>query len=410
MVVAILAIAGIVAALILVPGGDDDEASDQVVLEPIDSVQEDDFAGNLDIEGVAQGIDMAVGGLPETQEESTTVLAGRVASGGDPGLYGGSRDSAVCDVDALVNFLTDPANSDKAEAWAGALGIQPGEIAQYIEGLTPVRLRIDTRVTNHGYRDGEATPFQSLLQAGTAVMVDDQGVPRVKCNCGNPLAEPEPLEGESTTSIEEAAQNPDDAWEGMDPANVVTIQPAESAVDSFVMVDPDEGELFERPVGSNGEQDADPINIGDACEQMPESPSCGGTGDEALQLGSGNVQVTLQWGSNADLDLHVTEPDGNEIYFANRGPSSTGGRLDKDSNVGCQLNGSVENVFWPESADPPRGQYTVEVYGYSVGPDGGSHCGGGDYTLTIRIAGEEERIETGTVADDESDTYTFEVR
>src|SRR5699024_6987030 len=39
-----------------------------------------------------------------------------------------------------------------------------------------------------GYRDGRAVPFQSVLQAGTAVLIDAYGVPRVQCGCGNPLA------------------------------------------------------------------------------------------------------------------------------------------------------------------------------------------------------------------------------
>ena len=52
------------------------------------------------------------------------------------------------------------------------------DIESYVAGLTAVRLRWDTRVTNHGFSDGEATAFQSLLQAGTAVLVDDTGVPR----------------------------------------------------------------------------------------------------------------------------------------------------------------------------------------------------------------------------------------
>ncbi|MGH3907098.1 MAG: DUF6777 domain-containing protein, partial [Pseudonocardiaceae bacterium] len=42
----------------------------------------------------------------------------------------------------------------------------------------------DTRVTNHGYRDGKATDRQAVLQAGTAVLVDEKGRPRVKCGCG----------------------------------------------------------------------------------------------------------------------------------------------------------------------------------------------------------------------------------
>ena len=38
-------------------------------------------------------------------------------------------------------------------------------------------LRADTAVTNHGFRDGQATELHSVLQAGTAVLVDDQGQP-----------------------------------------------------------------------------------------------------------------------------------------------------------------------------------------------------------------------------------------
>jgi hypothetical protein len=406
-VVSILAIAAVAAAAFIFTK-DDGGDSDEVVLEPIGSVQEDDFAGNLDAQNLAEGINMALGGAPEMNEQSSTVLANRVADGGTPGLYGGSRDTQVCDVQRLTEFLTDSANSDKAQAWAGALGISTDEIPDYIASLTAVRLRFDTRVTNHGFSGGEANAFQSLLQAGTAVLVDDQGVPRVKCNCGNPLAEPEQqAEGDSggSQSIADIAQNPEDDWD-IDPANVMSIQPASEPVQNFVVVNPDDGAMFQRPAGSNGDADADPTDIGDACQQLEESPSCGGSGTEALNLGGGNVQITLQWSSNADLDLHVTEPNGTEISYLDRGPTSTGGQLDKDSNVGCTLNGAIENVFWPGDQPAPAGAYSIAVTGYNVGTD---TCGGGDYTLTIRVEGQPTRTETGSVADDESDPYTFNV-
>lgn len=78
-----------------------------------------------------------------------------------PGLYGGTRNIGSCDVAAIASFLAQ--NPDKAGAWAGALGIGTDEIASYLRTLTPVVLLADTRVTNHGYRDGRATPLQSLL-------------------------------------------------------------------------------------------------------------------------------------------------------------------------------------------------------------------------------------------------------
>lgn len=119
------------------------------------------------------------------------------------------------------------------------------------------------------------------------------------------------------------------------------------------------------------------------------------------ELGTGDVQITLRWTSSADLDLHVVEPSGTEIAFSDPGPTATGGRLDVDSNVGCELESSVENVFWPEG-DLPLGSYRVEVHGYEV--DG---CGGGDYTLTATVKGRPMLDESGSVAEDETDTFTF---
>ena len=63
-------------------------------------------------------------------------------------------------------------------------------MARYIRELRPVTLTRDTRVTNHSFVDGRAVAFQSILQAGTAVLVDKDGVPVVRCRCGNPLLEP----------------------------------------------------------------------------------------------------------------------------------------------------------------------------------------------------------------------------
>jgi hypothetical protein len=402
----LVAVGAIVASLVIFTGGDESDG-DQVVLEPIGSVQEDDFAGNLDVEQLATSVNMALGGVPGMEEQAATSLSGRVAGGGVPGLYGGSRDTGVCDVQGLVDFLTSPENAAKAEAWAGVLGIGTGEIESYVGSLTAVRLRFDTRVTNHGFRDGEANAFQSLLQAGTAVLVDDRGVPRVKCNCGNPLAEPEPLaDGDGgSQSIADVAQNPDDDWD-IDTGAVVSIEPSPEPVAGFTVVNMNDGALFSRPAGTNGDTDAEPTDVADACQQLGESPSCGGTGEEELHLGGGNVQITLRWESNADLDLHVIEPDGTEIYYANGGPTSSGGQLDKDSNRGCVLDGAVENVFWPEQSPAPPGTYTVQVTGYAVGD---TSCGSGDYTLTIRVAGQEDQVETGSVADDQSVPYSFTV-
>ncbi|MFS4493715.1 YfaP family protein [Maribacter sp. 2308TA10-17] len=95
----------------------------------------------------------------------------------------------------------------------------------------------------------------------------------------------------------------------------------------------------------------------------------------ALQSGFGQVKVTLTWTSRADLDLWVTEPNGNKIYFANPS-SSTGGFLDFDDLDGP----GPENIFWQENA--PLGSYLVQVHNYSS--NGASSS---SYTVQTEING-----------------------
>ena len=117
------------------------------------------------------------------------------------------------------------------------------------------------------------------------------------------------------------------------------------------------------------------------------------------------MQVTLEWDSDADLDLAVTDPNGEEVDFVNRGPTTSGGQLDVDSNVQCDNDGSVENVFWP-TGGAPAGSYTVTVTGYTVEgcPQGAQS---GDYTLTIKVAGQADQVIEDSVVEDEEDVHTF---
>ncbi|MBR3454168.1 MAG: hypothetical protein IKH26_02475 [Bacteroidaceae bacterium] len=78
---------------------------------------------------------------------------------------------------------------------------------------------------------------------------------------------------------------------------------------------------------------------------------------EAEQTGqSGNLKVTLRWDFAADIDLHVMQPNGKEIYYKYHKDNSTGGKLDVDNRSGG--TGAAENIFW---ANPPQGQYLVSL-------------------------------------------------
>ncbi|MFG3344153.1 DUF6777 domain-containing protein [Streptomyces sp. NPDC048018] len=172
---------------------------------------------------------------------------GRALTGATPGLYGGTRSVASCDVERQVALLTaDPA---RARAFAESAGIPESNIAGWLHDLTPVVLRTDVRVTSHGFGDGHATAFQSVLQRGTAVLVDRYGAPRVRCACGNPLRSPAAAPG---------AAHAGQPWAGYRPDRVVAITPTTTVVTSLVIVNTADNTWIERRTGTTGAQDRRP--------------------------------------------------------------------------------------------------------------------------------------------------------
>jgi len=100
------------------------------------------------------------------------------------------------------------------------------------------------------------------------------------------------------------------------------------------------------------------------------NPDCPGgfhceSGSCVLNGGNGPIQVTLRFDTFTDLDLHVIEPGGCEVYYGNR---SCFGSLDLDANAGCgQTTVWAENVIYPalDAGAPPSGTYTVRVDDWS---------------------------------------------
>lgn len=76
-----------------------------------------------------------------------------------------------------------------------------------------------------------------------------------------------------------------------------------------------------------------------------------------LELGSGNLQISLSWDTPTDQDLYVEDPSGTVIYYGNK-TSSTGGQLDRDDLDGF----GPENIFWSNVG--PDGVYKVSVDDY----------------------------------------------
>ncbi|KAA1428389.1 DUF6777 domain-containing protein [Nocardioides antri] len=348
-----------------VQGDDEPEITgDPVTLEPVDFPGESPFVtgsavADTSLSSAAVDAANAISSDLEVDDET----GGRIATGTEPGLYGGTMDEQACDPFALADFLeSEPA---KAAAFAGVLELDPAEIRPYIENLTPVLLTADTWVTNHGFENGEATPFQSVMQAGTAVLIDEHGVPRVRCFCGNPLLEPETAD--HTLQATEGEE-----WDGYEPDGVRLVQGGDTALETVTLIDAESGEQFDRGLGPGQ---------------------------------TGSVQATLRWSTEADMDLHVLDPEGREIYFAS--PTSTsGGELDLDKIPGCgsgDRGPHTENIFWEE--DAPPGEYTVFVLDYT------SCDAPTEFSLQVVVGGITVISETGTLSSsaEESTRFTFEV-
>jgi uncharacterized protein YfaP (DUF2135 family) len=139
--------------------------------------------------------------------------------------------------------------------------------------------------------------------------------------------------------------------------------------------------------------------VQDLSEMCPVADPFATSGMPAL--GTGDIQVTLRWTTTDDLDLAVTDPFGQQVYYANPMISS-GGQLDVDANAACSgtTNSPIENIFWPPS-EAPQGDYQIEVNLFS-------RCeGAGPISFEVRllVRGEIQTL-SGTV-DDTNRTQTF---
>ncbi|HXW07710.1 MAG TPA: hypothetical protein VD833_20950, partial [Vicinamibacterales bacterium] len=114
-----------------------------------------------------------------------------------------------------------------------------------------------------------------------------------------------------------------------------------------------------------------------------------GLSTSVTSVGTGDVQVTLSWDADSDVDLHVVAPGGEEIYYGNR-ESASGGQLDLDSNAACEIDGvRNENITWPVGR-APQGTYTVRV-------DYWDSCGVAQTNFTVRVNnGGTVQLFTGT--------------
>jgi hypothetical protein len=111
-----------------------------------------------------------------------------------------------------------------------------------------------------------------------------------------------------------------------------------------------------------------------------------------VAVGSGELQVSVSWDAASDVDIHLVEPDGTEIYYgATSSPS--GGALDLDSNAGCTIdNVNNENITYTEA---PPGEYTVRLDYYAA-----CEAEQTSYVVTVQLPGQQPQVFNGVFSGD----------
>lgn len=166
---ALLIVGGGVAAGFVLSGDSDDKQDrprETIGFERVDVRGPDPFFPPADVRG------------------ARTIKVAEAGAGADAG------SDRVCNREQLIR--STKAQDDRVAAWARVLGLKPtaSAVADYIRGLTPKTLIRDSRFTVHGFATGQARSHQAILQAGNAILVNDDGEPVVRCHSGSPLTKP----------------------------------------------------------------------------------------------------------------------------------------------------------------------------------------------------------------------------
>ena len=93
--------------------------------------------------------------------------------------------NVVCDLDTMISQFA--ADSRASAAFAQIQGVAVDELSDYLRSLRAGYLVDDVEVRSHDLDSASSRGYVTVLGAGTAVLTDDDGVPRVRCKGPNPL-------------------------------------------------------------------------------------------------------------------------------------------------------------------------------------------------------------------------------
>ena len=246
-------------------------------------------------------------------------------SGALEDLYAATRGTSGCDASRLGTLLKS--NPSKARSWAAASRIAAADIGGYLDALTPAFTRLDIRVTDYGLMPDGPVGRQAVMQAGTAVLLDRMGIPRVRCISGNPLGPPRSVAG--------TVGYIGSGWAGFRYGVATTVEPAPDPVPAFILFDLATGHSFARIPGT-----VDLIDI--------DKPAPGAV-LKVLQPGQQSTVSGTLWPRSITLTITFDNP---EVTLAEANPDTSG-------------NFAVE-VTVPKDADPGIHHVAVAGGGFRV--------------------------------------------
>jgi hypothetical protein len=306
----------------------------------------------------------------QAQGDGNTVETAPV-HGDHEGLYGDTVNNTEVDRDKIADFLSaNPAqansfveslNSDTTTYWSGGNHLTVADVPRYLHELTPVVLRLDTRLTDHGFGGTHSIARQSVFQAGNAVLVDARGVPRVRGLSGNPLTAPIPLKG--------APNLLGTTWPGYRPGGLARIEAAAAAITNFVLVDVVTGLAFNRPVGTIGTNDTphtqpvaapEPDSIASGTSAAPTN------GQDPLS----DIDGTYTWHHQSSSSGGPVQDDGSTFVVTHQGNTVTLDGHTMTANADGSFsrhdtyNGDYTYVFANEGGRPVVHLKTQNQYGW----------------------------------------------
>lgn len=112
---------------------------------------------------------------------------------------------------------------------------------------------------------------------------------------------------------------------------------------------------------------------------------------QLIPAGTGELQISLSWDKEDDVDLHLVKKDSKRIYYGSKHLYNSEGievaELDIDSNPGCQLDGiKNENIYFHQLEDGEYAIY-VDLYSKCTNAEAGSK-----YIVNVIVGGTSIRL------------------